>query len=159
MQKETRYGYVLTIFCYSPPHPPALPLPTLARCPHRGRGTRPPHRPNLHAVREYNAPTRLALGLGPPTRHEPTTALMPNNNNNAPAGSPPTPHNAHTLASTRDCHYQYYCMCCMVYSKHTNGRSEKGSRAYCPRILQWYCTRVGNAGGRGECKRGWLIRT
>jgi len=28
---------------------------------------------------------------------------------------------------------------------------------YCPIIVQSYCTRVGNAGGRGEWKVGWLV--
>jgi len=61
----------------------------------------------------------------------------------------PTPHNAHTLASTRYFVITSIIVRCIAYTQ-TGGR--KGSRAYCPRIVQWYCTRVGNAGGRGECK-------
>jgi len=42
---------------------------------------------------------------------------------------------------------------CIVYKRELG----KGV-VYCPMIVQWYYTRVGNAGWRGGGGNGWLIR-
>jgi len=41
---------------------------------------------------------------------------------------------------------------------HTNGRSERGV-VYCPIIVPSYCTREGDAGGRGGCKDGGFVHS
>jgi len=51
-----------------------------------------------------------------------------------------------SLAFTRHCYSQY----CMVYGMKTGGR--RGVE-YCAIVLQYYCNRVGNAGGGGGNSR------